>query len=78
MAISIEGVRRFTVHVVNLQSFPLFCAYLLMVFLAPLWQRISKPLSIRPVSIQDNIQWIKSKAILEAFATDKMLWNDML
>ena len=50
MAFTLEGLQRFGKSVLLADSFPLFVAYLLMIFLAGLWQKFTKPLSLRPVS----------------------------
>ncbi|XP_046366678.2 elongation of very long chain fatty acids protein 1-like [Haliotis rufescens] len=41
-------------HVINLPSFPLFCAYLLMIFLSKFWQKWTKPLNLKPLMILHN------------------------
>ncbi|KAJ8315914.1 hypothetical protein KUTeg_006548, partial [Tegillarca granosa] len=47
----VEKVQKFMWVVVNLQSFPLFSIYLVMILLGSVWQRVTSPLQIRPVSI---------------------------
>lgn len=50
MTLNLEGVLRFSRDVVQLQSFPIFCTYLLMVFLCGFWKKVASPLSLKPVS----------------------------
>ncbi|CAH1793971.1 unnamed protein product [Owenia fusiformis] len=54
MAITVNGVTGFFSSLVDLQSFPLFCAYMLMILLSSLWQRIAPPLSLRPILVVFN------------------------
>ncbi|XP_067671425.1 very long chain fatty acid elongase 5-like [Haliotis asinina] len=41
-------------YVINLESFPLFCIYLLMIFLSGYWQKWTKPLNLKPLLILHN------------------------
>jgi hypothetical protein len=50
MAVTVEAMLRFGKAVTTLDSFPLFVGYLLMVLLAGLWQKFTKPVPLRPVS----------------------------
>ncbi|XP_064611544.1 very long chain fatty acid elongase 5-like [Liolophura sinensis] len=54
MTTTVDNIQYFLKVTVRLQTFPLFCFYLLLVALSPLWQRISSPLNLRPVLIVYN------------------------
>ena len=50
MAISLRGIGVFCSEIYNLYSFPLVSAYLLIVCFSGIWQKYTKPLSLRQVS----------------------------
>ncbi|XP_071131521.1 very long chain fatty acid elongase 4-like [Mytilus edulis] len=49
MAVTILGVQKFVGLTISLQSFPLFCVYLLMILVCPLWQKVTSPIQDRTV-----------------------------
>ena len=51
MALTVDGVHRFGSAVVQLPSFTIFLIYVAMVINAGIWQKLTKPLSLRPVCI---------------------------
>ena len=56
MAVSVESLQRFLSILVFLPSFPVCCGYLVMIIcLAPIWQRKTSPLQIRPVSLLNRL-----------------------
>ncbi|XP_076074462.1 very long chain fatty acid elongase 1-like [Mytilus galloprovincialis] len=54
MALTVAGVQKFLDVTVSLPSFPLFCIYLVMIMLSPVWQRVTSPMQIRPLMIIHN------------------------
>ncbi|ESO84023.1 hypothetical protein LOTGIDRAFT_108275 [Lottia gigantea] len=42
-------------YVTSLASFPMFCAYLLMIALSGLWQKHTSPLNLRPILVIYNL-----------------------
>nr|KAG5702772.1 hypothetical protein BaRGS_003646 [Batillaria attramentaria] len=54
MAALQERVVSFLKLVAGLESMPLFCAYLLMIALSGVWQRLVAPLNLRPLLIIHN------------------------
>ncbi|XP_067671521.1 very long chain fatty acid elongase 5-like [Haliotis asinina] len=41
-------------NIINLESFPLFCIYLLMISLSGYWQKWTKPLNLKPLLVVHN------------------------
>ncbi|KAK3091204.1 hypothetical protein FSP39_017937 [Pinctada imbricata] len=54
MAITAEKIHTFLATVLTLQSFPIFCVYLVLIALSPVWQRVTNPLKLRPFLIVHN------------------------
>lgn len=54
MALSIENIQLFLRITFSLWSFPVFCVYLVMILLSPMYQRVTSPLKMRPVLILHN------------------------
>lgn len=55
MALTWDKIQTGVVLVSQLQTFPIFCAYILMVLLAPQWKKISAPLNLRMILIVYNL-----------------------
>ncbi|OWF34562.1 elongation of very long chain fatty acids protein 5-like [Mizuhopecten yessoensis] len=54
MAYTTESIQKFLETTCSLWSFPLFCAYLAMIVLSPIYQRVTSPLQMRPILIIHN------------------------
>jgi len=55
MSITVNGIQQFGTAVMQLPSFPVLIIYIIMVMTAGLWQKVTKPLSLRPVCIQNSV-----------------------
>ena len=51
MALTVAGIQKFLGVAVSLQSFPLFCFYLILIMLSPVWQKVTSPIHFRRVSL---------------------------
>ena len=54
MALTVAGIQKFLGVAVSLQSFPLFCFYLILIMLSPVWQRFTSPIHFRRLMILHN------------------------
>ena len=56
-----EGILGVVEYVWQLDSFLVFCGYVLMVLLARIWKKYTKPLELRPVSIISYISNMRDR-----------------
>ncbi len=60
MTLSVDAMQRFCAAVSQLQTFPLFIGYLVMIPLTGVWQKSTRPLNLRWVIIKVQLTVIKS------------------